>query len=147
MDVTRDLGYSQNLSTGSALQRLLHARLNGELGDDEFVRAIRGTCTESEFVTAISMQIQAEPQSLQQVMALVNRLNDRGHIPADLVWLLEARISRTRPANIDGITVDLGRNEAIDGCLVDRLVGNAQMLDRPCIVDCPPGGARRVEVG
>jgi serine/threonine protein kinase len=138
MNVSPGFACSGNpLSTGSALRRLLPARMNGELSDDEFVRAIRGTCTQSEFIAAISMQIQAEPQSLPRVMALVNRLNNRGDIPADLVRLLEARVSRGEPASgNDGITVDLGRNKAVDACIVER----------PCFVDRQPA-LRRVEVG
>jgi serine/threonine protein kinase len=95
----------------SALRRILHARMNGELNDDEFVGAIRGTYTQSEFVDAISTQLQAEPRSLPTVMALVNRLHNRGDIPADLVRLIESKISRreTRSAN-DDLTVDLDSN-------------------------------------
>jgi serine/threonine protein kinase len=95
----------------STLRPILHARMNGELSDDEFVGAIRGTYTQSEFADAISTQLQAEPRSLPTVMALLNRLNSRGHIPADLVRLIESRISRreTRSAN-DDLTVDLDSN-------------------------------------
>lgn len=137
MNLAPDFGCSRDpLSAESGLRRLLQARMNGELSDDEFVAAIRGTCTQSEFVAAISMQIQAEPQSLPRVVALVNRLNNRGDIPADLLRLIEARISRGVPPSAnDGIT-DLARSTAFA----------AGSLERQCIVERPPA-LRRVEVG
>jgi serine/threonine protein kinase len=100
---------------------MLVARMTGELGDDEFVRAIRGTCTKSEFVDAVARQLDAEPHSTAAVMALVARLSERGDIPADLVYLLESRIAlgEGRCAQ-DGITVDLGRNTTGVACIVDR---------------------------
>jgi serine/threonine protein kinase len=138
MNPSPDLGGSRNpLSTGSGLRRLLEARMNGELSDDEFVGAIRGTCTHGEFIAAICMQITAEPPSLPRVMALVNRLKSRGDISADLVRLLEARIPRGEPPDAnDCITVDLGRDTALDACIVHR----------QCIVERQPA-ERRVEVG
>ena len=115
MKVFPDVSCSNNqLSTGSALRRVLRASIDGELSDDEFVRAIRGTCTQSEFVAAISAYLHAEPNSMPRVIGLLNRLNGRGDIPADLLRLLELRISRGEPAGAnDGVTVDLGRNEEI----------------------------------
>jgi serine/threonine protein kinase len=105
----------------SPVQRLLHAWMNGELSDDEFVRAIRGACTQNEFVAAVSAHIKTEPQSMPRVMALVSRLESRGDIPADLVRLLELRISRDEPPRAnDGTTVDLGKDSAVDARLVDR---------------------------
>ncbi len=99
----------------SPVRRLLHACLDGKLSDDEFVKAIRGACTQSEFVAALAAQINAEAQSMPRVMALVNRLDSRGDIPADLVRLLELRISREQPPCADeGTTVDLGRRRAVD---------------------------------
>jgi serine/threonine protein kinase len=110
-----DFSRSRNqLGDESALRRVLYARLSGELSDDEFVGAVRGTYTQSEFVDAISSQLQAESQSLPPVMALVNRLKNRGDIPADLVRLIESRISRrgARGAN-DDLTLDLGNKAPI----------------------------------
>jgi serine/threonine protein kinase len=122
MKVFPDVSCSNNqLSTGSALRRVLHACMDGELSDDEFVRAIRGTCTQSEFVAAISAYLHAEPNSMPRVIALLNRLNARGDIPADLLRLLELRISRGEPVGAnDGVTVDLGRNGAVTACIPDR---------------------------
>jgi serine/threonine protein kinase len=96
----------------SALRQVLHARMNGELSDDELVGAIRGTYTQSEFVEAISTQLQTEPQSLPTVMGLINRLHHRGDIPADLVRLIESRISRRETRSADDLTVDLNGNRA-----------------------------------
>jgi serine/threonine protein kinase len=122
MKVFPDVSCSNNqLSTGSALRRLLHARMNGELSDDEFAGAIRGTCTQSEFVAAISAYLHTEPESMPRILALLNRLNGRGDIPADLVRLLELRISRGEPtAANDGVTVDLCRSGAVSACFADR---------------------------
>jgi len=109
------------LNTGSALRRVLHARLNGELTDDEFVAAIRGTCTQSEFAAVISAQVNAEPQSLLRMMALLHRLSNRGDIPAEFVRLLESRIALDAPHNInDGVTVDLGANSVVGAGMADR---------------------------
>jgi serine/threonine protein kinase len=61
-----------------------------------------------EFVDAIATQLQAEPQSLPAVMALINRLKNRGDIPQDLVRLIESRISRREPRRgPEDSTVDL----------------------------------------
>ena len=123
MKVFPDVSCSNNqLSTGSALRRVLHSCVDGELSDDEFVRAIRGTCTQSEFVGAISAYLHAEPNSMPRVIALLNRLNGRGDIPADLLRLLELRLSRGEPTVAgDGVTVDLGGNGAVSACIPDRL--------------------------
>jgi serine/threonine protein kinase len=95
--------------------------MNGELSDDEFAGAIRGTCTQSEFVAAISAYLHAEPDSMPRIIALLNRLNARGDIPADLLRLLELRISRGEPQGAnDGVTVDLCRNGAVSACIADR---------------------------
>jgi serine/threonine protein kinase len=113
-----------HLSTGSALRRVLHERLSGELTDDEFVAAIRGTCTQSEFAAAISAQANAEPQSLLRMMALLHRLNNRGDIPAEFVRLLESRIAQGAPPSAaDGVTVDLGANGAVGADMADRRAG------------------------
>ena len=110
------------LSTGWGLRQMLVAQMSGELSDDEFVQAIRGTCTKSEFVDAVAKQLGAAPQSIPGIMALINRLSQRGDIPADVVRLLESRIASGESRGIqDGITVDLGRNAATGvACVVDR---------------------------
>jgi hypothetical protein len=77
----------------SLLRRVLHSRLHGKLSDNEFVAAVRGNCTESEFMDAISAQLASEPQSLRTVIALVNRLRHRGDISTDLMHLIKSRIS------------------------------------------------------
>jgi serine/threonine protein kinase len=109
------------LSTGWGLRQMLVARMSGELSDDQFVQAIRGTCTKSEFIDAVAKQLHAEPHLIAAIMALINRLSQRGDIPADLVRLLESRIESggARGAQ-DGITVDLGRNGTGVACVVDR---------------------------
>lgn len=138
-DFTRSRNRNQQGSE-SALRRIVHARMNGELSDDEFVGAIRGTYTQSEFVEAISTQLQTDPQSLPTVMALINRLHNRGDFPADLVRLIESRISRreTRSAN-DDLTVDLDRNRvrAVDPppALLRLEVGRV-LRDRYEITEC-----------
>ena len=128
MNGSPDFGCSGDpASTGSAVRRLLHACMNGELSDEEFVAAIRGACTQSEFVSALSAHMAAEPKSMPRIMAVINRLNHRGDIPADLVRLVESRVSRANPppgANEDttneGITVDLGKATAADAFPVER---------------------------
>jgi serine/threonine protein kinase len=143
MNVFPDFSRSRNRNqqgSESALRQLLHARMSGELSDDEFVGAVRGTYSQSEFVDAISTQLQTEPQSLPTVMALVNRLNTRGDIPADLVRLIESKISRreARSAN-DDLTVDLGMNKArvVDRpAAMLRLEVGRVLRDRYEIVEC-----------
>jgi serine/threonine protein kinase len=150
MNVNLDVGRGRKLlSTGPSLRRLLHARMNGELSDDEFAGALRGACTQSEFVAAISTHIHAEPQSMPRVMALVNRLNDRGDIPADLVRLVESRISRSEPARADdGMTVDLGANTEVDAGLAARQAALRQvevgrvLRDRYDIEQCLGAGGK-----
>ena len=120
MNETPDSPLNQ-LSTGWGLRQMLVARMSEELSDDEFVQAIRGTCTKSEFVDAIAKQLAAQPHSIPAIMALIIRLSQRGDIPADLVHLLESRITgEARNAHQDGITVDLGRNATGLACIVDR---------------------------
>src|ERR1700733_1618410 len=120
MNETPDCPLNQ-LSTGWGLRQMLVARMSGDLSDDEFVQAIRGTCTKSEFVDAVAKQLDAEPHSITGIMALISRLSQRGDISGDLVRLLESRISSggARSAQ-DGITVDLGRNGTGVACIVDR---------------------------
>jgi serine/threonine protein kinase len=121
MNPSSDFGRSFNqLSAESALPRLLQARIDGELSDNQFVAAIRGKCTQSEFVAAISTLINAEPQSMPRVMGLVNRLKNRGDIPMDLARLLESRMSRKESARADdGATLDLGSQAAVGPSLVE----------------------------
>jgi serine/threonine protein kinase len=109
------------LSTGWGLRQMLGARMSGELNDNQFVQAIRGTCTKSEFVDAVAKQLDAEPHSVAAIMALIGRLSQRGDLPADLVRLLESRISGGGAHGAqDGITVDLGGNGTGVACVVDR---------------------------
>jgi serine/threonine protein kinase len=120
MNESPDCSLNQ-LSTGWGLRQMLMARMSGELSDDQFVQAIRGTCTKSEFVDAIAKQLDAEPCSISGIMALINRLSQRGDIPSDVVRLLESRIASggARSAQ-DGITVDLGRNSTGLTGIVER---------------------------
>jgi serine/threonine protein kinase len=104
MTTTPDFRCFDN-QAAAAVRRVLDARMNGELSDDEFVRSIRSACTHSEFVAAISSRINAEPQSLARIMELLNRLSHRSDVPADLIGLIESRISRGRPADV-AATVD-----------------------------------------
>ena len=107
----------------STLRRLLHARMNGELSDDEFATAIRSTCTQTEFVAALAAHLRAEPEAVPRVIALLNRLNDRGDIPTDLVRLIEVKISRGEPPRAnDGVTLDLSANGDLgrNGAVTDR---------------------------
>jgi serine/threonine protein kinase len=111
MNECADISCSGNELSAGLLQRLLNARMTGEFSDDQFVAAIRGSYTRHEFVDAVSMQLQAVPESKPRVMALVNRLNRRGEIPTDLVRLLESKVSRSEPRNSnDGVTIDFGGN-------------------------------------
>ena len=133
MSLFSEFSCSRNqLSTGSALRRALHARLNGELTDDEFVTAIRGTCTQSDFAAVISALVNAEPQSLLRMMALLHRLNNRGDIPAEFVRQLESRIALGAPPSAaDGVTVDLGANGVVGADMVER-----RPVVRPVEVGC-----------
>jgi serine/threonine protein kinase len=141
MNVFPDFSRSRSQQgSESALRRVLHARTNGELSDDEFVGAVRGTYTQSEFVDAISTQLQADPGSLPAVMGLVNRLKNRGDVPADLVRLIESKISRreAHSAN-DDLTVDLGMYKApvIDRApALLRLEVGRVLRDRYEIAEC-----------
>ncbi len=118
MNETPDSPLNQ-LSTGWGLRQMLVARMSGELSDDEFVQAIRGTCTKSEFVDAVAKQLAAEPHLIPAIMTLITRLSQRGDIPPDLVRLLESRITGESRGAQDGITVDLGRNATELAC-IDR---------------------------
>jgi len=100
---------SRDLSnTAYVLHKCLHARLTGQFNDDQFVDAIRGTCTEQEFIDALSKQLRAAPESTPSVMGLIYRLYKRGEVSLSIVRALEARISRREPRNAnDGVTIDL----------------------------------------
>jgi serine/threonine protein kinase len=120
MNESPDLSRSDNELGAGPLQRLLNARVAGELNDDRFVAAIRGSYTKNDFVDAVSRQLQAIPESTPRVMALVNRLNKRGEIPSDVVRLLESKIARGEPRNADdSLTVDLGVNRRPDPGFAD----------------------------
>ena len=98
---------------------MLNARVTGKFNDDQFVAAIRGSYRKDEFVDAVSMQLQAIPESTPRVMALVNRLNKRGEIPGDLVRLLESKIARAEPPSSNDVTVDLGVSRPRDPGFAD----------------------------
>ena len=148
MNASPDFGRASNpSSTGTTLRRLLDARANGELSDDELIGAIRGAYTQSEFVAALVAQISAEPQSLPRIMALVHELAGRGDIPGDLMRMLEARIPRAQGSANDGITVDLGPGAAADtrfhGGPAPRRVGVGCVLrDRYEIEQCLGTGGK-----
>jgi serine/threonine protein kinase len=150
MDVFPAFDCARNeLSTRSALRRLLDARMNAEFTDDEFVGAIRGTCTQSEFAAAISALVNAQPQSLPRIIALLNRLNNRGDIPADLMRLIESRIAPGEMACVDeGVTVDLGGNSVVASRVVDRQATSRRvevgrvLRDRYDIVQCLGTGGK-----
>jgi serine/threonine protein kinase len=75
------------------LQRRLESLLNGECNEVEFVEAVRGKCSENEFIDAIAVQLRAAPASKPQVLAVIDRLRNRGEVPVDLVRFLESRIA------------------------------------------------------
>jgi serine/threonine protein kinase len=94
-------------NTAYVLHKCLYARVTGQFNDDQFVDAIRGTCTEQEFIDAVSKQLRAAPESTPSVMGLINRLYKRGEISLGIVRALEARISRGEPrSNHDDAAID-----------------------------------------
>src|SRR5450755_3428888 len=96
----------ESSSTAYALDKCLNARVTGQLNDDEFAAAIRGMCTEQEFIDAASIQLHAAPESTPSVMGLVYRLYKRGEISVGIVRALESRISRGESRNTDdGVTI------------------------------------------
>src|SRR5258707_9005170 len=119
MNECPDISCSDNELSAGPLRRLLNARVIGEFDDDQFVAAFRGSYHKNEFVDAVSMQLQAIPESTPRVMALVNRLNKRGEIPGDLLRLLESRIARGEPPNSNHVTVALGVSRPRNPCLAD----------------------------
>ena len=118
MNECPDVSCSDNELSAGPLRRLLNARVAGEFDDDQFVAAIRGSYRKHEFVDAVSMQVEAIPESTPRVMALVNRLNKRGEIPGDLVRLLESKFTRREHSSND-VTVDLGVIRPRNPCLAD----------------------------
>jgi len=119
MNECPDISCSDNELSAGPLRRLLNARVTGKFNDDQFVAAIRGSYRKDEFVDAVSLQLQAIPESTPRVMALVNRLNKRGEIPGDLVRLLESKIARAEPRGSNEVTVDLGANTPRNPGLAD----------------------------
>jgi serine/threonine protein kinase len=94
-------------STAYALHKCINARVTGQFNDDQFVNAIRGTCTEQELIDAVSSQLRAAPESTASVMGLINRLHKRGEISLAIVKALETRISRREPRNTtDGVAIE-----------------------------------------
>ena len=115
-----DISFSDNGLSADTLRQLLNARVRGEFNDDQLVEAIRRNYTNSEFIEAASMQLQAMPESTPTLMAVVNRLNRRGIISAEVVGLLESKIARRERRNFnDSATVDLLRNRARNPCLAE----------------------------
>ncbi len=120
MNECPDISFSANELAGDSLRQLLNARVTGEFNDDQLVEAIRTNYTNNEFIEAASIQLQAIPESIPSLMALVNRLNRRGIIPAEVVGLLESKIPRGERRNFtDCATVDLGRNRTRNPCLAE----------------------------
>lgn len=108
-------------STAYALHKCLNARVTGQFDDDQFVAAVRGTCTEQEFIDAVSQQLRAAPESTPSVMGLINRLYRRGEVSLGIVRALESRISRAAPRPTDdGIAVDSRPDRERSPLLVGR---------------------------
>jgi hypothetical protein len=96
------------LRTASPLHQALRPLLNHELGDDEFVGAIRGLCSEDEFLDAMASQIRTAPELTGTLISLMYRLSRRGEIRKGLIRELQSRIADRLPCNsFDGITVEL----------------------------------------
>jgi hypothetical protein len=92
----------------STLHKALRATLNHEMNDDEFVAAIRGACTEEEFLDAVASQIRTAPESTSGVMSLMHRLSWRGEVRASSIRRLESLQSGCPPSDLtDGITIEL----------------------------------------
>ena len=101
----------------SALHRALEARLNNASNDDEFVAAIRGACSEEEFLDTVASHIRTAPESMSAVISLMHRLKSRGEIRASLITRLESLESSCEASDSpDGITIELadaaGSNDA-----------------------------------
>ncbi len=67
MNECPDISCSDNELSAGPLRRLLNARVIGEFDDDQFVAAFRGSYHKNEFVDAVSMQLQAIPESTPRV--------------------------------------------------------------------------------
>jgi serine/threonine protein kinase len=99
------------LRTESTLHKALRALLNGELSDDEFVGAIRGACSEEEFLDAVASQIRTVPELTGSLISLMHRLSRRGEIRKGLIRQLQSRIADRLPCNsFDGITIELAKD-------------------------------------
>jgi len=92
------------------LQRCLGDLLSGKYDEAEFVEAVRGNCSESEFIDAIAIQLRAVPDSRPRILAVLNRMQSRGEVSLDLVHFLESKIDEERLPNGSDQTVDLARN-------------------------------------
>src|SRR6202035_4817496 len=93
------------------LQRCLGDLLSGKYDEAEFVEAVRGNCTEGEFIEAIAVRLRAVPDSKPRVMAVLNRMQSRGEVSLDVVRFLESKIADERFLNsADDQTVDLEKN-------------------------------------
>jgi len=105
------------------LQRCLGALLSGECDEVEFAEAVRGNCSENEFVDAIVIQLRAAPESRPKVMALINRLRSRGEVSLDLVRFLESKIATDQLLETsEDIPVDL-KGAVTSSCVaLDRSV-------------------------
>jgi serine/threonine protein kinase len=120
-------------STGTAyaLHKCLNARMAGQFNDDQFVQAVRGTCTEQEFIDAVAEELRAAPESTPTVMGLINRLYKRGEVSVAIVRALESRISRGEPRS-DGVTIDFKpgaeRGRSLVGRLIPPLVETGRVL-------------------
>jgi serine/threonine protein kinase len=129
-------------STGTAyaLHKCINARMTGQFTDDQFVQAVRGTCTEQEFIDAISRQLRAAPESTPSLMGLINRLYKRGEVSLAIVKALESRLCRAEARNVnDGITIDLKpdgeRSRSLVGRLVPPLVEAGRVLRERYVIE------------
>jgi serine/threonine protein kinase len=96
--------------------------MTGQFNDDQFVQAVRGTCTEQEFIDAVAKELRGAPESTPTVMGLINRLYKRGEVSLAIVKALESRISRGEPRSDDRVTIDLKQDGERSRSLVGRLV-------------------------
>jgi serine/threonine protein kinase len=129
------------------LQRRLESLLRGECNEVEFVDAVRGKCSENEFIDAIAVQLRAVPASKPQVMAVIDRLRNRGDVPMDLVRFLESSIAADRLPK--DITVNLRRQGAVtstrvasDGPPPSRVEIGQMLRSRYVIEQCLGSGGK-----
>ena len=129
------------------LQRRLESLLSGECSEVEFADAIRGKCSENEFIDAIAVQLRAVPASKPQVMAVIDRLRNRGEVPVDLVRFLESKIAADQLPK--DITVNLRRigtatstRAASDGPPPSRVEIGQVLRDRYVIEQCLGSGGK-----